>query len=156
MKAVVLWKFVHIAAMFATVSIFVGQGLLSAAITQRGDVRAIRRTLAAEARFGPIGGALFLLGIGAGVATAVTGNLDLTTGWLLLAYAITALILITGIAYHGPRGRRLQAAAESSPEEGPSEELRALIGARNARMVSAIDLGLWLAIIYVMVAKPLS
>ncbi len=40
------WKFLHIAAMFGAVSIFVGQGVLSAAIASTGDVRAIRRTLA--------------------------------------------------------------------------------------------------------------
>lgn len=156
MRTLLLWKFVHIASMFAAASIFVGQGLLSTAIARRGDVPAIRRTLAAEARFGPIGGGLFFLGIAAGVATALTGDFDLTAGWLLLAYAITAVILATGIAYHGPRGRRLQAAADASPEDHPSEELRALIEAPSARFVSAIDLALWLAVIYVMVAKPLS
>jgi hypothetical protein len=38
-----VWRFLHIAAMFAAVSVFLGQGLLSAGIARTGDVRAIRR-----------------------------------------------------------------------------------------------------------------
>ena len=58
-----LWKFGHIAAMFAAVSIFVGQGMLEGAVARSGDVRALRRVLAAEDRFAPIGGAILLLGV---------------------------------------------------------------------------------------------
>jgi hypothetical protein len=151
---VTVWKFLHIAAMFGAVSIFVGQGLLTAAIASTQDVRAIRHTVAAEARFGPAGGALFLLGIVFGVVTALTGELDLTTPWLLIAYGLVVIIFVTGIAYHGPRGRKLQILAEASSETEPSEELRALIQAPSARIISAFDLVVWLAVIYVMVAKP--
>jgi hypothetical protein len=151
---VTIWKFLHIAAMFGAVSIFVGQGMLSAAIAGTGDVRAIRRALAAEARFGPAGGILFLLGLGFGFIAALTGDLDLTAPWLLIAYGLVAFILVTGIAYHGPRGRRLQALAEASPETGPSEELHALIAQPSARVVTTIDSLVWIAVIYVMVAKP--
>jgi hypothetical protein len=63
MDASTIWKFLHIAAMFLAVSIFVGQGMLSGAVARTGDVRAVRRMLAAEDRFAPIGGAMFLLGV---------------------------------------------------------------------------------------------
>jgi hypothetical protein len=55
MDASTIWKFLHIAAMFAAVSIFVGQGMLSGAVARSGDIRAVRRILAAEDRFAPSG-----------------------------------------------------------------------------------------------------
>jgi hypothetical protein len=151
-----VWRFLHIAAMFAAVSVFLGQGLLSAGIARTGDVRAIRRALAAEPRFQPAGGALFLLGIVFGFVTALTGEFDLTAPWLLIAYGLVVVVLATGIVYHGPRGRKLKALAEASPENEPSEALRALIDAPSARVVTVVDGLLWLALIYVMVVKPFS
>jgi hypothetical protein len=53
--AATFWKFLHIACMFLAVSIFVGQGMLSGTVARSGDVRALRRVLAAEDRFAPIG-----------------------------------------------------------------------------------------------------
>jgi hypothetical protein len=47
---------------------------------EHGDVLAMRRTLAAEARFAPAGGVLFILGIVFGFITAQTADLDLTPG----------------------------------------------------------------------------
>jgi uncharacterized membrane protein len=148
------WKFLHIVAMFGAVSIFVGQGVLSGAIASTGDVRTIRRTLTVGARFAPVGGALFILGIVFGFITAVTADLDLTQTWLLIAYGLAALILITGVAYHGPRDRKLRELVESSPDDAPSDALRAFVQAPVDRVVRVIDLLLWLGIIYVMVAKP--
>lgn len=66
-----VWKFLHIASMFTAVSIFVGQGMLTGVVARGGDVRALRRVLAAGDRFGPIGGGLFLLGIVSGFVTAI-------------------------------------------------------------------------------------
>ena len=148
------WKFLHIAAMFGAVSVFVGQGVLSAAIASTRDVRAIRRTLAVESRFAPVGGALFILGIVFGFITAQTADFDLTQTWLLIAYGLTALILALGFGYHGPRDKKLRALVEASSEDAPSGDLLALIEAPSARVVRTIDLLLWLAITYVMVAKP--
>ena len=150
-----IWKFLHIAAMFGAVSVFVGQGVLSATIASTGDVRAIRRTLSVESRFAPAGGGLFILGIVFGFITALTTDFDLTQTWLLIAYGLTALILAIGIGYHGPRDRRLRL-VEASSDDAPSGDLRAFIEAPSVRVVRTIDLLLWLGIIYVMVAKPFS
>jgi hypothetical protein len=151
---VTLWKFLHIAAMFGAVSIFVGQGVLTASIARTQDIRAIRRAVAAESRFNPAGGALFLLGLVFGFVTALTGGIDLTAPWLLIAYGLVGIIFVTGITYHAPLGRKLHALADASTETEPSEELRALILAPRARIVPTLDVVVWLAVIYVMVAKP--
>ena len=156
MDASLLWKFGHVAAMFAAVSIFVGQGLLERAVARSGDVRALRRVLAAEERFGPIGGGLFLLGIVLGLITALSDGLDLTQPWLIIGYVLSAVVLVTAVGYHIPTSNRLKALAEASPDDQPSAELRAAIGAPMDRVVMVLDSLVWLGVVFVMVTKPFS
>ena len=155
MDASTIWKFLHIAAMFVAVSIFVGQGMLSGAVARSGDVRAVRRILAAEDRFAPIGGGLFLLGIVFGFITAITSDFDLTETWLLIGYALSLFILVNGLTYHRSQAEKLKTRGRGEPG-GPArrEALRALAGAPSVAVMNVIDGFAWLAIIYVMVAKP--
>jgi hypothetical protein len=155
-EAATLWKFLHIASMFLAVSIFVGQGMLSGTVARSGDVRAIRRVLAAEDRFAPVGGGVFLLGIVFGFVTAIVGDFDLTQTWLVIGYVLAALILVTAFVYHIPTATKLKALADASPDDEPSAELRAFVDAPIGGVVNVIDGVLWLALIYVMVAKPFS
>jgi uncharacterized membrane protein len=156
MNASTIWKFLHIASMFLAVSIFVGQGMLSGAVARSGDVVAVRRVLAAEDRFAPLGGVMFLLGIVFGFLTAITANFDLTRTWLLIAYALALFILVNGLTYHRRQAERLKAAVEAGADDGASDDLRAIAGAPSAAVMNVIDGLAWLAIIYVMVAKPFS
>jgi uncharacterized membrane protein len=149
-----IWKFVHIASMFAAVSIFVGQGMLSGVVARSGDVRALRRVLAAEDRFTPIGGGLFLLGLVSGFVTAIVGDIDLSQTWLLIAYGLVVYILLTAFLWHAPQARRLHAAVEASADDHPSDEVRALATAPSGTVINVLDGLAWLAVIYVMVAKP--
>jgi hypothetical protein len=136
------------------VSIFVGQGMLSGLVARSGDVRALRRVLAIEDRFAPVGGGIFLIGVVFGFITAISGDLDLTATWLVIGYVLAAIILLTAFAYHIPYATKLKAAAEASPDDQASNELRALVEAPSGRWVNAFDGAVWLALIYVMVAKP--
>ena len=149
-----IWKFLHIASMFMAVSIFVGQGMLSGAVARSGDMRALRRVLATEDRFAPIGGAFFLLGVVFGFVTAIVGEFDLTQTWLVIAYVLALFILLMGLLYHAPQAQRLKVAAEASPDDRPSPELDQLAHAGGATAVNVLDGLAWLAIIYLMVAKP--
>jgi uncharacterized membrane protein len=156
MDITTIWKFLHIAFMFVAVSIFVGQGMLSGAVARSGDVRALRRVLAVEDRFAPIGGGMFLLGIVFGFLTAITGDFDLTQTWLLIGYALALFILVNGVTYHRAQAEKLKAAAAASPDDQSSEELRRIAGAPSVAVMNTIDGIAWLAVIYVMVAKPFS
>jgi uncharacterized membrane protein len=151
-----LWKFLHVASMFLAVSIFVGQGMLSGAVARSGDVHALRRVLASEDRFAPVGGAFFLLGIVFGFLTAIVADFDLTKTWLLIAYALSLFILVNGLTYHRRLAERLKAAVEASPDDRAFGEIRAIAGAPSAAAMNVIDGLAWLGIIYVMVAKPFS
>ena len=130
--------------------------MLSGTVARSGDVRAIRRVLAAEDRFAPIGGGVFLLGIVFGFITAVVGDFDLTQTWLVIGYVLAALILLTAFVYHVPTATKLKALADASPDGEPSAELMAFVRAPLGGVVNVIDGVLWLALIYVMVAKPFS
>ena len=132
-------KFLHIASMFVAVSIFVGQGMLSGAVARSGDVRALRRVLAIEDRFAPVGGGIFVLGIVFGFVTAIVGDLDLTATWLVIGYVLAAIILVTAFTYHVPHARKLQAAVEASPDDRPSDELRALVDAPSTVWINVFD-----------------
>lgn len=96
MDAANVWKFLHIAAMFLAVSIFVGQGMLSGVVARSGDVVALRRVLSGEDRFAPIGGAMYVLGTVFGFVTAITADFDLTQTWLVVSYVLAAFILVNG------------------------------------------------------------
>jgi hypothetical protein len=56
--------------------------------------------LAAEDRFAPIGGGLFLLGIVFGFITAISSDFDLTEKWLVIGYPLSLFILVNGLTYH--------------------------------------------------------
>jgi hypothetical protein len=156
LDAIELWKFGHIAAMFAAVSIFVGQGLLEGAVARSGDVRALRRVLAAEDRFAPIGGGILLLGVVLGFVTAIVGDLDLTQAWLVIGYVLTAIIFVNAFAYHIPTANKLKALSAASPDDEPSAALREAIDAPIGAVMNVVDSVVWLALIFVMVAKPFS
>jgi uncharacterized membrane protein len=156
MDAASVWKFLHIAFLFVAVSIFVGQGMLVGAVARSGDVLAVRRMLVTEERFGPVGGAMFLLGIVFGFVTALTSDLDLTATWLLIGYALSIFILVNGLTYHQRQAEKLRAAAAASPEDQPSDQLRGLAGAPSVVVMNVIDGLAWLGLIFVMVTKPFS
>jgi hypothetical protein len=148
MDAATVWKFLHIAAMFLAVSIFVGQGMLSGAVARSGDVVALRRVLSAEDRFAPVGGAMLLLVIVFGFVRAITGDLELTQTWLLIDYALAAFALVNGLTYH-----RVQAELKAAADAGDGDGARALASPPSATLMNVIDGIAWLAVIYVMVAK---
>jgi len=154
--AATIWKFLHIAFMFVAVSIFVGQGMLVGAVARSGDVLAVRRMLATEARFAPVGGAMFLLGIVFGFVTAITSDFDLTATWLLIGYGLSLFILVNGLTYHQRETEKLKAAAAAAPEDQPSDQLRALAGSPSVFVMNVIDGLAWLGLIFVMVTKPFS
>jgi hypothetical protein len=89
-----------------------------------------------------------------GFVTAVVGDFDLTQTWLVIGYVLAALVLVTASAYHVPTATKLKTLADASPDDEPSAELMAFARAPIGGVVNVIDGVLWLALIYVMVAKP--
>ena len=130
--------------------------MLEGAIARSGDVRALRRVLAAEDRFAPVGGGIVLLGIALGLVAAIVVGFNLTEPWLVIGYFLAAIILINAFWYHIPTSNKLKALTEASSDEEPSPELRAAINAPIGAVMNVVDSVVWLALIFVMVAKPFS
>jgi uncharacterized membrane protein SirB2 len=153
----VVWlKFLHIVCMFGTVTLFIGGEVMLAGVARSGDVRAFRRVGAVTKKTDTVAILLLLAGVGFGLATAVTGHIDLTAGWLITAYVLVGVVFAVGLAYFTPRYERMMKAAEASPDDAPSEELARLIDPGKELAVMVFDIALWAAIVYVMVAKPFS
>ena len=88
--------------------------------------------------------------------TAIVGELDLTQAWLVIGYVLVLFIIATAFAYHAPNDAKLKATADASPDDRPSDQLRALVEAPRGTVINVVDGLVWLAIIFVMVTKPFS
>lgn len=155
MSWVSFWKFLHITCVFAGITLVVGGGVINGIVQKGKDVRAILGVMAAEAKVHPVGGVLMVAGLIFGFATAIAGGFSLTAPWLLISYGLFIGIILMGVLYHGPQGRRLEEAVNASPEDEPSSELLAVIAANSGnRAVNFVDTVLWVGLVFTMVFKP--
>lgn len=149
-----IFKYLHILTMFVAVTLMFGGEVLFHLLRRTDDLRALRRFLAVVDPVFRLGVALLTLGVVFGLLAAVTIGFDLTARWLLLAYvlivAIYALGFGVGVPYFG-RVRRVLA-----NDEATAEERRRVLEDRRGIWDLALATLLYVAIIYVMVMKPLS
>jgi uncharacterized membrane protein SirB2 len=149
-----IWKFLHIFAMFAAVTLMFSPDIMFYKAASAGDVPTMRRIGALSKVSVNVGIALFFAGIGFGFLTALTGEFDLTAPWLITAYLIVVALIVLGAGVENPHFLKISAAAERSGEE-PSEELQRLIQS-PVKHLGWVSAALYGAVIYVMVAKPFS
>jgi uncharacterized membrane protein len=95
---------------------------------------------------------MYALGIVFGFITAITADFDLTQTWLVISYVVAAFILVNGVTYHRTQAEKLKAAVEA----GDGKRARSIAIAPSASLMNVVDAIAWLAIIYLMVAKPFS
>jgi hypothetical protein len=116
-----VFKALHILAMFAAVTLLVGEALLYARAIWRGDVAGLA---AARRLFGgrPVMGASFLVGgIVFGLLAALTGGFDFLAGWLITAYVlVAALFVINGSPWVQRLPRLADDAVAAERVSGPS------------------------------------
>ena len=95
-----------------------------------------------------IGGAIF------GLLAALTGELNFLAPWLIAAYVVFVIAMVTGATITGPWTGKMSMAAEASPTDAPSPELLAVVHDRRALMGSVILMSAIVVIIFLMVVKP--
>ena len=145
----VFLKFLHISAMFAATSLAVGPIVVYYLVARTGDAGALKTAMKFDEALERAAGGFYGLGILVGIASAVTGSLDLTAPWLLTSYALVVLLIVNNL-YLSLRMRALNNVARS----GNSAALGALSRARPlTASVAALGL-ITLALVYTMVAKP--
>lgn len=150
---VVWFIFLHIAMMVMAVGLSVGSELLLHRIAQTRDVRAIRVAFKLANPLGVAPQVLFVFGMIFGLIAAFLGQFNLFALWLIIAYVLLAVVLISAGALIGPWSQRVAMAAASSSEV-PSPELDRLINDRRARNAIWGTIGLILLIVLDMVIKP--
>jgi hypothetical protein len=150
-----IFVFLHVLTMFGAVALSGGSEVFLTRIAGTRDAAAIRTAFRAHnhlVRFIPI---LFLVGLGFGLIAIVVHGFNPFAPWLLLAYPLFVMGILTGALGIGPWADRVREAAESSGDI-TTDELEAAIANPRARYA---QIAFWLivaAIVFVMVAKPFS
>ena len=144
-----VFKWLHIGAMFMATALAVGPFVLLYLVARTGDLPSIRRAFSFSTTIGRIGGGMYGLGILFGAVAALTGAIDLTAKWLLTAYVLVVFLGVNGLLAERWMGR-VHAVAEA----GRSDEVERLVRAPSAVTLLTVMVVVTLAIIFVMVVKP--
>ncbi len=156
MDGFVIFKYLHIVSMFFAVALALSGELVVRRVASTLDPRAIQTTVERVKPLGLAATGLFLAGAAFGVVAALTGQINPFAPWLLLAYGLFILAMAIGGLISDPWAARLGAAAAASPSGAASEELRTVVGDSRALGGLIALMVLVAAIVFVMVAKPLS
>lgn len=152
--AFTLFKLLHILTMFLAVAAATFPEVALHWVARSGDVRAIRVFARIAARVGKvlpiffIGGALF------GLLAAATGSLDFFQPWLIAAYIVFVIAMVTGATTTGPWAMRMAVAADASGDDAPSPDLAIAIHDRRAIIGSIVLMTAIVVMIFLMVLKP--
>ena len=147
----ILLKYVHILAAMVYVT-----GYIAGAILQNASARATEWPVrGALLRYSNVltNGLLvpgFFAAGALGVATAMVLGYPLLSGWVRNALVLYVFILVTGLAYWSPRGRKQQAALDARDETAFTRVARS----PSIRYVGTLDGIVILLLIYLMVVKP--
>jgi hypothetical protein len=153
-----IFKLLHILAMFTAVTLLVGESTAMAIAVWRGDVRAVAAIRRLVGRRPVVSSLIFLVGIGFGLLAVATGGLDFFAGWLIAAYVmVVALFAISGLpvvqkGFLGLVDKATEADAGQRPMEDVARDMAAL--RRSFGLVVVANWILFAAIIADMVLKP--
>jgi uncharacterized membrane protein len=151
------FKFLHVATMFASVTLALGPALIGDRLVAAGDVVATRAFLGRMRVFERLIPLLFVLGAAFGLTAAVTIGFPLTAPWLLIAYvlfiSVMGLQMSIGMRWRAALARTL-AAATPGVDHSPAlaDVGRALAG----RLVYGWTALATVLIVFDMIVKPLS
>jgi len=150
-----IWKFLHVATMFAAIGLFIGVSVLFERLIRTRNVVAIRGFERVVLPVVRVAIGLVLLGLVFGLITAGDAHFSYGDTWLVIAYFIFAALFALG-PFEGRWQVRVFTAAKASPDEAPSPELEGLITNTGRFAVTLTSLVLYAVIIYDMVMKPFS
>ena len=149
----IVFKFLHIAFLFAAVAGAVIPEVVLHAVANTRDTRAILTMTHLAERIGKVVPVFFIGGAIFGLLAAWSGDIDFTAPWLLATYVLFVTAIIVGSLFADPWvGRLRTAAAESGDTASPA--LQAVIDEPKAKIASAWLMGTSIVIIALMVFKP--
>ena len=150
----VAFKYLHIVSMFFAVALAVSTEIVVRRVATSGDVPAIRGLTPRVRPLGNVATAFFIAGVIFGFVAAITGQINLLSPWLILAYVAFVSATLIGILVTDPWTRRLEAAAVGSPDDAASAELQAVIADPLARAATWALMALIAVLVFLMVVKP--
>lgn len=143
--------YLHIIAMFAAVSVSIGSSMTLLIAARRRELDAVR--VITGMPIGRVIPALYMTGGLLGLATAISFGFDLLAPWLVIAYALFAILTVVGITFSGPLIMRLNAVltTPSAASDGETEQLIARLTPDLVVTIAGVAL-----LIADMVLKPFS
>jgi hypothetical protein len=157
MEGFLVFKFLHIVSMVFGIAVVLGVELVVRRVAASGDAGVIRTTIErTKVLYGPVSSGLFLAGLAFGIIAALTGQIDLLRPWLITAYVLFAGAFAVGLIVLDPWVARLEAAAVGATADPSSAGvLSEVIADPRARVGSWALMALDVALLFVMVVKPL-
>jgi hypothetical protein len=153
MEAFVVFKYLHIVAMFFAVALAISGELVLRRVAQTADPHVIRTTIERVKPLAGTGsGILFVAGVVFGIIAALAGQMDLLRPWLVGAYLGVAAAFAIGATVTDPWVARLERA---SADGVATAELQAVIDDPRARVATWALMGLIALLVLLMVVKPL-
>ena len=146
-------KFLHVGSMFLGTALAIGPIALFVLILRTGDANAIRRAFRFAEPLSRSGGVFYGVGVVFGIVTALNGGIDLTTSWLLFAYALLVGLVVTNL-YADRWMKRVHLASEAANEDTSSAELDRWRVSSGPIWSLAAAATLTLGLVFVMVVKP--
>jgi len=141
--------FLHILLFTFSFAFTAGLGIFCDRVAAKGDAKTIHAVFGAALPLSTAGGIGWILTGLAGAALAGATGMDMAAPWLLGAYAVLAVLLLSGFLLHLPWHRKVVAASVS-----PGPELDALLHAPIHRIAAGISSVSILILIYLMTARP--
>lgn len=148
------FKFLHILAMFAAVTVAVSSETLVHRLAHRGDVGALRAVgpyLKAVPVLAPV---LFLSGLAFGLLAAYTGPLDFLRPWLIASYIVFAFVFVVAGMVGGAWGGSVMRAAMEPSGGADSPAFRTALADRRGTFALYTSYVGVTVLIYLMVVKP--
>ena len=150
-----IFVFLHVLTMFFAVAISGGVELFLMRIARTRDARTIRTVFELHQKLVKYIPRAYLLGLAFGVIAIFVNGFNPFAPWLLLAYPLFVVGILTGAVGVGPWAEGVIAAAASSGDS-TSPELEAAINSPRGRNALVLFWAVLAAIVFVMVVKPLS
>ena len=131
-----VWVYLHIITLFAAVGVGLGSELILHRAAGTGDVRSIRTAFGLAKPLGPVTAALFTLGGILGFVAVSVRTIGFFESWLVQSYVVFGVAFVLGGAIQAPWIGKVQQAAESSPDDAPSDQLQRLLNDKKAQYAS--------------------
>jgi len=148
------FKVIHISAILFGVGCSLGPEVLMYRIARSRDVPAIRSAFTLAAPLLRLAPPLFMLGLGSGLALVWSAGWRFFAPWLVISYALFALMIVLNVRYREPWVKGVLALARASSVEVPSTELVTRLAEPSARIHLWIAPAAVLSQVFLMVVKP--